>query len=326
MRILLLIKSFDFGGAENHVLDLANSLDESDNDVFVAGGKGFQVGRLNPGVSFIPKRISDFMFPFQVIGICFLISKQKIDVIHAHKRLAILIASISGRIMNIPVIATVHGRPRHDLRSILSRRFTDKIIFVSKRTLDANKEIRSISGKTIFIPNGVSSFENEIERDYYSVSYVSRIDKRHSSVISLLIREVLPDILRDFPQVTLNIIGDGKYLSHLKREAEYLNKLNKREVCKIFGYLPEVKHVIRKSGVVLGVGRAAIEALSCSVPVIPLNQKFMGRFVTEQNFYLYQLNNFVAITHDPPDPKLLAELLKSYLINPEHYQEEARNL
>jgi hypothetical protein len=40
MRVLYLIKSFDFGGAENHVLDLANSMTEIGNDVYLITRKG----------------------------------------------------------------------------------------------------------------------------------------------------------------------------------------------------------------------------------------------------------------------------------------------
>lgn len=326
MRILLIIKSFNFGGAENHVCDLANAMDELDNEIFIAGAPGSQIQRLNKRVHFIPLRMTDIILPFQVIHLCFLLAKYKIEVIHAHKRIAILLASIAGKIMKIPVVATVHGRPRHDLRSFISRDFADRIIFVSKRTRDANSKLRGITAKSVIIPNGVAIFENTTEKDYYSISYISRIDKKHSSIISLIIKEVLPDILRDFPAVSLNIIGEGKYLRRLKKEAEKLNSINKREVCKIHGYLPEVKSVIRKSGVVLGVGRAAIESLSCAVPVILLNQKFMGRFVTEQNFQFHQLNNFVPVTHDAPDPLILADILRNYFTNPEQQQKEAINL
>ncbi|MCU0472779.1 MAG: glycosyltransferase [Bacteroidales bacterium] len=326
MRILLLIKSFDFGGAENHVRDLANQLEENDNEVFVISAKGSQTERLNRGIHFRNLKMSDIFSLLQIIYLCRFLSVNKIDVIHAHKRLAVFLGSVAGKIMRVPVVATVHGRPRYDLRSRISRKFTDSIIFVSKRTIDANRELLDIIKKSVFIPNGVEIRENTAQRDYYSVSYICRIDKKHSSVITMLIRDVLPEILREFPQVSLNIIGDGKYLKALTRKAEEMNTFHKKTVCKIRGYVTEVKPEIKRSGIVLGVGRVAIEALSCSVPVILLNQRFLGGFITEQNFHFYKHSNFVAVTHNAPDSGVLTEILREYFKNPAHYQAEASGI
>ena len=39
MRILHLVRGFGFGGAENHVRDLANVLDEMGHEVFIMARK-----------------------------------------------------------------------------------------------------------------------------------------------------------------------------------------------------------------------------------------------------------------------------------------------
>jgi len=326
MRILFLIKDFDFGGAENHVCDLANAMNELGNEVFIIARKGFQRTRLNPGVHFASMKVSTVLTPFQVALICIFLKKHKIDVIHAHKRLAILQGCLAGRILNIPVVATVHGRPKYDLRSGISKRFTDKIIFVSKRTLDANRDGNEFIRKAVLIHNGVKIIENSDERDGNSLCYISRLDKRHSLMISLLINDVIPGILKDFPEVSLNIIGDGKYNKKLRKETAALNAIHKREVCSMHGYIPEVMNIIRKSGLLLGVGRVAIEALSCSVPVLAVNNKFLGTIITESNYYSYQLNNFVPVGSDAPDPIRMKQLLIDYFKNQVRYQEEAIRL
>jgi len=326
MRILYLIKDFDFGGAENHVCDLANAMDEHGHEVFIIAREGFQKYRLNKSIHFIPMRMSDKLIPLHVIYICNILSRHKIDIIHSHKRLAILLGSCCGNLMSIPVIATVHGRPKHDLRSRISRKYTDRIIFVSNKTLEANLHLAWIRKKSVLIQNGVKMIENSAERDYFSICYISRIDSRHCSIISLLIKEVLPSILKDFPEVTFNIIGDGGYMGNLRKEARELNERESREVCKIHGFIPEVKPFLQRSGILLGTGRAAIEALSCAVPVLSLNQKFMGGFISRQNYEFYQLNNFVAISHEAPDPVKLCDLLTDYFKNQEFWQQEAKIL
>jgi glycosyltransferase involved in cell wall biosynthesis len=326
MRILYLIKNFDFGGAENHVLDLANSMASLGNEVYLITKKGLQSNRLNSKVKFIPLRMTDILLPFQVIFICLVVAKYRIEIMHAHKRLAILQASFAGKIMNVPVVATVHGRTKHDLRSWFSRRIPDRIIFVSGRTIEANRHLKEFRHKSVLIHNAVEINDCVEERDYFSVLYVCRIDKKHASVISMLIKDVLPEIITGFPLVTFNIVGDGKYLEILEEDAEKLNIQNNREICRFYGYIPEVKPMVCRSGIVLGVGRVALEALSCSVPVISLNRLFMGKQITRENYEFYQFNNFVAIAHDAPEPQKLRGLLNDYLSDPSYWHEEAKEL
>jgi L-malate glycosyltransferase len=326
MRVLFLIKNFDFGGAENHVLDLANSMAGLDNDVYLITKKGLQLDRLNSKVKLIPLRMTDILLPFQVLFICLVVAKYRIEIMHAHKRLAILLASFAGKIMNVPVVATVHGRTKHDLRSWFSRRIPDRIIFVSGRTFEANRNLKIFRQKSVLIHNAVEINDCVEERDYYSILYVCRIDKKHASVISMLIKDVLPDIITGFPMVTFNIVGDGKFLEILKEDAERLNIQNNREICRFLGYIPDVKPMVRKSGIVLGVGRVALEALSCAIPVISLNRLFMGKQITRENYEFYQFNNFVAIAHDAPEPENLKWLLNNYLSDPSYWHKEAKGL
>lgn len=326
MRVLYLIKSFDFGGAENHVLDLANSMSALGNDVHVVAGRGFQADRLSSRVKFIPMRMKDIFLPFQVISICWLTIRYRIDIMHAHKRLAILQASLAGRIMNVPVVATVHGRPRYDMRSRLSRKMTDRIIFVSAKTFEANRYNEFFTMKSVLIHNGVKISNDKGTRNHHSMLYVCRIDKKHASVISMLIRNVLPGIIRNFPKVTFDIIGDGKYLEDLRKEAGKLNREHNREVCRFHGYLNDVRPVVNRSGIVMGVGRVALEALSCSVPVISLNRMFLGQMITKENYEFYRLNNFVAIDHEKPDPEKLTGMLNDYLRDPVCWHNEAKEI
>jgi glycosyltransferase involved in cell wall biosynthesis len=326
MRILHLITSFNFGGAENHVRDLANAMNELGNEVFVISSKGEQVRRLNHGVKFIRLKMRDIFAPFHIIYLCFFLARNKINVIHAHKRLSILLAVVAGKIMRIPVVVTVHGQPRLDLRPLISEKWADRIIFVSKRHLYPNGSLRKIMQKSAFIQNGVEMTESNLSRDYFSMVYISRIDSRHAEVISLIIKEVLPVILKDYPEVTFNIVGDGKSMEGIRKEALALNLKMLRNVCIVHGFVPEIKPLIQKSGLLLGVGRAAINALSSGIPVLSVNQKFMGGFVTEKNYKFYQENNFVAKGHNGPDSRILTGMLIEYLHNPVVFQKETEVL
>ena len=179
---------------------------------------------------------------------------------------------------------------------------TDRIIFVSAKTFEANRYSEFFTRKSVLIHNGVRISNDQGIRNHYTMLYACRIDKKHASVISMLIRNVLPGIISDFPDVTFEIIGDGKFLEDLRKEAGILNRKYNREICRFHGYLNDVRSVVNRSGIVMGVGRVALEALSCSVPVISLNRMFLGQMITKENYEFYRMNNFVAIDHEEPDP------------------------
>ncbi len=323
MKILLLVPGFNFGGAENHVRDLANSMDDAGNDVFVISKPGLQKNRLNSSVRFVSLKMKDIFLPFHLIYICFFIKRNRIDIIHAHKRLAIFLGCVAGKLMRIPVVVTVHGNPHYDLRTRISGKWADRVIFVSKRHLDGNGIYKRLGNKSAFIQNGVKWFENDSERDLNLMTYISRIDSRHAEVIIMLVKEVLPRVLRDFPAIKFNVIGDGKSLENIRKEADALNISNNREICVVHGYVPEVEPMIRRSGLVLGVGRAAIYSLALGIPVISINQQHMGGFVSEENYRFYQENNFVAKNFLGPDTDLLAGMLREYLADTGRFQKEA---
>jgi glycosyltransferase involved in cell wall biosynthesis len=323
MRVLHLIKNFDLGGAENHVRQLANSLDEHGHNVYIVAGKGRQVNRLNKGVRFISLRLKDILLPLQVLHICYISLRNRIQVIHAHQRLSILIACIVGKITGIPVVVTVHGRTRHDLRSWISRSYPGKIIFVSRYILEESARFESIRHKSVFIPNGVSVSHCKSEKHNYSISYISRIDKKHSLVILLIIRKVMCQLNTKFPMVTFNIIGEGDFLSEIKKEAMRLNKELKREACIVCGFIPEVKEIIERSELVMGVGRVALEALACGVPVLSINQKRMGSIISTDNYSFYKDSNFVAVGNHAPDEKSLIDVLNNFFTDLRFWQKEA---
>jgi len=324
MRILLVLKRFDFGGAENHVCDLANTLSELGHDVYLVAGHGRQVSRLRSNVKFFAFRFADYLLPVNVIKLFLLSRKYHIDIIHAHQRVPILSASILRRLTGMPVVATVHGRTRFDLKSKFARKTVDRIIFVSNQVLQVSACYDKIKDKSVVIPNGVVVSTSHFIKNPHSICYVSRIDKNHSKVILLIIRNVLPSLVNEFQGITFDIIGEGKSIGKIKKEAEALNSKFDYEVCKIWGYQPDAKGIFTRSSLVLGVGRVALEALACSIPVLSVNQKRLGSIVSTSNYSEYKINNFLAIASVPPTADELLRILKDFFSNFSKWNEETR--
>lgn len=323
MRILHLVKKFDFGGAENHVRDLANVMKEMGNEVFVIARRGKQNDLLDTRVNFINLRMFDCFILLQIPYIVHLIRKNNIQVLHAHQRLPALFASLAGKIAGIPVIVTVHGQTQHDLRSKFTKMIPDKFIYVRQNTYKESVRYGIPEDKSVFIQNGVSITRTSKKRDFNSICYISRIDKRHASVISLIIKKVIAPVSLLYPGIKFNIVGDGPSLGSLRHEAELINKQLGRDAVIIHGYVSDVKKIVNGSGLILGVGRVAIESLACGVPVLSVNYKCMGELVSMKNYSFFRLNNFVSLGSPPPDETSLIDALESYFRNIPFWQGEA---
>lgn len=326
MRILLIIKNFNLGGAEIHLCDLANSLHSKGNQVFVVGRSGKQQNKLAAGITFIHLPLNSCNSVFNLLHIRALITKHKIEIIHAHQRHAIFLASLAGMWSKTPVVATIHGRSQYDLRSWIVRKYIGKFIFVSQYVMKASIRFPEIQQRIILIPNGINIQERKKTTRNQTISYISRIDEKHYEVLHFMINEVLPRLHADFPNLTFNIIGEGNFLQQVKGEALRLNRNFGKEICTIMGYQPEVAAFICDSALVMGVGRVALESLSCGVPVLSVNKNRLGAVISSENYAFYKENNFVAVDHNPPNANELYRQLSYFFSNQVYFTKETEKV
>jgi glycosyltransferase involved in cell wall biosynthesis len=326
MQILHIIKNFDFGGAENHLCELANGLDSLGNQIFIVGGKGRQQALLNRNVRFIPVRLIRLLLPVHLVQMVCLVRKMKIQVIHAHQRYPIFLACLVGKITGIPVVATVHGRTQYDLRSGFSRRHTSRILFVSRFVLEAAQRFPEIRQKATYIPNGVTIPEPTTSHNSHQITYISRLDSKHSAVVLLMLEKVLPVLLVDFPEITFNVVGSGRCLEKVQEAATCLNRTYGRKICTVSGFQPQVREQMQDSMLVMGVGRVALEALACGIPVLCVNKKHLGTMLSTKNFPFYKTANFVAVKDNPPEAESLSRHLRDILANISFWKREANLL
>jgi glycosyltransferase involved in cell wall biosynthesis len=326
MRILHLVRVFGYGGAENHVRDLANIMDEMGHQVYIMARRGNQNELLNQGVRFIEMQMSDLSAPFRVFEVARFIRQNNIDVVHVHQRLPAFIGIMAAWLAGVPSVVTIHGKTQYDVRLPLTRRLTGKFIFVRQSTLDEASGFGIPADKCVLIQNGVRIEVGEQAGELRSISYISRIDKRHGMVISMIMNKAVKELSGRYPGLTFHIAGDGDQLSELKAQAERINELTGRETVILEGYLPDTKVLIKRSGLVFGVGRAAIETLACGVPLFSVNQKYFGGLVSQENYDFFRKNNFVAYGLEAPDEQKIADELERYLKDPSFWRSEAASL
>lgn len=326
MTILLIIKRFDFGGAENHVCDLGNSLVQKGHKVIIVGGSGRQLARLHPDIKNIKVKFRDILIPLHILKISFIIKKYDVDIIHAHQRLAILIGSIAGFISGRKVVATIHGRAKYDLKHFLSRRILSKIIFVSQFVFKATPLRYNIHKKSVFIPNGVIAVEDNYCPKPCRIGYISKLNKTHSIFLELFINNVLPIIIQQYNDVKLYIIGEGRSFNEIKELVKIFNQRNNRNYCHIVGYEQCVHNHFRYLSLVMGVGRVAMEAASFGVPVLLANNKRIGGLLTIEKYHEVKDTNFVDVKAPKPDTEKIVNEIISFFENDKKYKEEAKNM
>lgn len=325
MNILLLIKNFDFGGAENHVCGLANSLSLHGHKVILVSGEGRQFQKLNKDVKHIVMLFSDLNTIINVFRLWRLLKKEHIDVIHGHQRLPILAASFASLITKIPLVATVHGKIRYDLKSDFVKKKITKAIAICENSLVGLQRDVLLKHKSVYIPNGVDFPEKSISTSTNVVSfyYISRLDYRHTEVIKFLIANIWPAILRDHPEARFCIVGDGKYFKSLRLFLQSTDIKHLADSIDLVGYESDLAKHYEKASLVLGVGRVALESISFGIPVLSIKINRLGEIINLRNIDYFQFGNFVDINGSKPDAGLIIKMIDDFIKNRDDYKKEA---
>jgi glycosyltransferase involved in cell wall biosynthesis len=330
MRVLLLIKRFQYGGAENHVSELANALADAGHSVWLMSMTGKQKLRLRPAVQHIAVNFSDLKIPFHLYRLIKLIKDEKIEVVHAHQRLPILLGTIAARWMKIPVVATIHGSVLTDLRSDYARRNIDKAIAIRESCISCITSCLGSLGKVVLIPNGVQlpavCVDRFVDPESFSIYYISRMDRHHTRLLAMILIDVWPRLLQKYPRSHLHVVGDGRCLPCITKIIKQPNFSFLRRSVHFEGYAREVGEYYPGADLVMGVGRVAIESLVNGVPLLSIKHNHLGPIVTVRNLKRMQYVNFVDLEAPAPNAHHLLERLNSFLEHRIFYENEAKIL
>ena len=330
MKVLLLIKRFQYGGAENHVCELANALAELGHSVWLLSGNGAQRCRLHAKVKYQTIHFSDLKIPLHLIRLLRLIKAEKIEVIHAHQRLPVLLGTLAARWMKIPVVATIHGSALTDLRSNYVRKNIDKVIAIRQSSVDCLEKHMATAHKIELIYNGilppVACLDRYVDPESFSVYYISRLDKRHAGLLTFILTEVWPEVVRKYPRSHLHIVGEGVGMKAIRESLEKYRCRNLQSSVHMEGYSREVAEYYPDADLVLGVGRVAIESLVHGVPVLSVKHNHLGPIITQANLRRMQFANFVDLDAPPPDKERLLYKLFDFLEHRKSYENEAKFL
>lgn len=286
MRIMQLIETLEFGGAEKVVIDLANAL-VSRHEVTICCAK--RLGALQTSADrrirthcLGKKEGNDFLVPFQLARV---LRRERIDVLHVHNWGMLLEGALAGILARTPIrLQTVHGpypqygpgwrqsfkrNARHWFERIASRGLA-KIVTVSDSIQNYVREDIGIdSSRLMTIHNGIkicASPPNQtgnIEIAFITVGRLAKI-KNHEMMIRAF-------HMADCPSARLCLVGDGPERNRLELLALELG-LGAR--INFAGFRHDVAELLAQSNVFLmssdyeGISIAVLEAMRAALPVV----------------------------------------------------------
>jgi len=308
MKILYTLNSGQRGGMEQHVLDLVKGMVSEGNEVFVwcASGPMVEVYK-NAGAEVTIQPINLDIDPFYISRLYKFLTKNKIDVLHAHELKAVSSSLLAGALAKTSVrishthtpisewkISYLKKRMNIMFDNLLVNLFATREIALteSRRSVKESEGIKD--SKLVVIPNGLNlaefslspeqkqKFKSEIMQRYnisdgtYVFGNISRISKEkgHKALV-VAYADVCKSLEnQNIPNNTFLFIGGGGPLEdELKSKVKELNIEDRVLITERFAEEDLQKFYATFDSFVFpsmaeGFGIVLIEAMAFSLPIL----------------------------------------------------------
>jgi glycosyltransferase involved in cell wall biosynthesis len=339
-KILLTLMGLEIGGAETHVVELAKGLKERGFTVIVASNGGVYVKELvNNGIKHYKVPLHN-KIPHNVIKSYSLLKKiitrEKIDLVHAHARIPAFICNILQKQLGFPYVTTAHWvfTTKWGLKYLTN--WGQKTIAVSEDIKDYLIVNYGLPESRIYVTiNGINpkTFSPDIDysdvfeefnlsRDNIHIVHVSRLSKDKSDVAFQLVN-IAEELVSRIPNLDIVIVGDGNAFPRLRICADKVNGKLGRRVVVLTGGRTDINKFIAFSDLFIGISRAALEAMSASKPVILTgNEGYIGIF-DDDKLKIAMNTNFTGRGMGMPDKDMLKQDIFKVLLEMDDTQKKA---
>ena len=289
LRVLMVLDSYNFGGAENLVAELGR-FEPLALDVSVASlapetsGRNALFGRLADArlkPSYISvRKLLDLRGFLRLVRT---LLDADVDVVHAHLGYSATLVPLAARLVGKPVVATLHLSPQpHSSRGEwLKERMSVRIparlgrlVLVSQHAFDQYARRHGPARSTWrVIPNGVNvtrysarGGQRSTDRPVWAVVAALRPDKNHVDLI-----HAWAGVVQVYPNATLLIIGDGPSRPDIETA---VSDAGLEDSVQLLGRREDIPDILRTiDGVVSAsvdeaLPTALIEAGACGLPVV----------------------------------------------------------
>jgi len=334
VRILQVVTGSDWGGAQQHVLWLAQGLRERGFAVSVACQPGgYLVDRLKQAriavwvLPHMARRISPYHDWRTYRDLRRMLGDGAYDLVHAHSSKAGALTRLAAASRGIPAIFTAHGlvfnnvamapwkRRAYAQAERFLGRYTAHLVTVSKADADAARQRRIVpEDRLTVVPNGVPmSLEEDLST--LRVEGRRRLGLRPGATVVGVIARLHPDkdvatwlqaaalAHKRTPSLEFVIIGDGPEAAALRHRAQ---ELGLGDAVVWAGEQPDAARllpaldVFALSSVKEGLPLTLLEAMAAGVPVVATAVGGVPEAVE---------NGRTGLLVPPRDPEALAEAM-----------------
>jgi len=300
MKILMATMKMDIGGAETHIIELCRELVARSHDVTVASAGGRLVAELEKaGVKHIeiPFDKKDVISVIRSkIMIEKLLDKEKFDIVHAHARIPAFILSGPCARRDIRFVTTAHFMFSTRLVWLKLSRWGEHTFAVSEDIMYYLRRYRIETQNITIVPNGIDRGKFRRDEKLGSdmrkslgagekkiILHVSRLDSG-SSLCARKLLEVAEKTAEKRTDLMFVFVGGGNVQSELSDAGTKINNRYGRRIVFFAGAQSDVRPYLSAADVFVGPSRAALEAMSASLPtVISGSEGHIGE-LTRENF------------------------------------------
>lgn len=288
IKIVYIITSLGFGGAERPLLDLVKFIDRDRLDISVAtavGGGPLEQEFRNLGIEVKVFKKKTKLGLEVISSLRKYLEEKKPDIVHTHLFAGDFWGKVAAKKAKVPIIVSTEQNLNLDegwikgLMKTRTYRFTNRVIAISKAIKDYTVKTYKVNPEkieVIFSGIDLTKFKTQISKIKISVEkpiigIIGRLERQKGH--EYLIRAIV-DVLKQYQKAQLWVIGKGSLRPQLEEQTRQL-EIDKN--VKFLGTRRNIPEVLANLDIFVmpslweGLGVAAIEAQACGVPVIASN-------------------------------------------------------
>jgi len=290
-NILQLIETTDIGGAENVMLNLASSLNDTRfNPIVCLRGKGqlYEEALFRGLEAHILKEKGLFDLRF-IKNLLDLVKTNKVVIIHAHEFLMSMYSAIVGWLSGIPVVATLHGKFYYTDK--WRRRWAMRLVANQGRLVCVSDDLRKfVADKLCLQPQMLRTIYNGIDlhvntrRDGSKIRAELGIPSHHKIIGTvanlhrikghIFMLQAVTIIIKRCSDITVVFAGAGDEEQELRT---YALNLGIDKYVRFLGFRKDIPDLLSALDIFVLPSLSEcfplslLEAMACSVPVIATN-------------------------------------------------------
>jgi peptidoglycan/xylan/chitin deacetylase (PgdA/CDA1 family)/glycosyltransferase involved in cell wall biosynthesis len=298
MNILHVLSQYEVTGAETYAATLANEQVRNGHVVWIVSDTFHAQTRAKMLSLPIGKR-SVLQRVRNIRSVRKIIREKEINVVHAHSRAASWISYFATRGGTVPLVSTIHGRQHVHLSSKIFHIYGEQVLAVCESIRGHLIEALGLPPDSIsIVRNGIDLSEwkkarrGSDKKTRKIISLVGRLSGPKGDLVRKIVEDVFPKVVKACPDVELHVVGGMNETEKLEQLIASTQKIPGRSKISYVGFVENVVAVYRRSSIVIGSGRVAMEALATGANVIAVGESNYIGPISEQTEKIGLETNF----------------------------------